>query len=179
MKNTKPTHAFHYYTFYRTQKKRTSEKQLTTTKMIFVVVSFILFLTCRCTFFVFSVVVAYFLSLSVARTFFYTSFLYRRDASQRVRRMTCTLGIMTLFDRYLALLFLAHSLIYSGLFILCTLFDPVPQFTLLPTSFITIHDRHIPLLRKFRISLIAKGKLNQGNSDYKVLIIFRLHGWYL
>ena len=96
-----------------------------------------------------------------------------------LRRMTWTLGIMTLFGRYLAFLYLTHSLIYSGLFFFCFLFQPTVQFLLFSVAFISVYYPHIHILQNLRISLIANGKLNYGNPDYKGFISLRPPGWYL
>lgn len=63
-----------------------------------------------------------------------------------LRRMIWTLGIITLFGRYLAVLYLAHSLIYSSLSIFCFLSQTTVQFILFSASFISIYYPHIPSL---------------------------------
>jgi hypothetical protein len=96
-----------------------------------------------------------------------------------LRRMTWTLGIMTLFGRYLAVLHPAHSLIYSSLFIFCFLFHPTLLFLLFSASFSSIYYPHIPSLQKCRISLTVNDKLNYGNLDYKGFTILRSPEWHL
>ena len=141
--------------------------------MIFIAVSFICFLICWCIFCLFTLCGLLYIA------FCNSCFLCRfcifacETLGGELRRMTWTLSIMTLFGLYLAVLYLAHSLIYSVLFIFCFLFQPTVKFLLFSASFFSTYSPHIPSLQKLRISLIVKGKLNYGNLDYKGFIILR------
>jgi hypothetical protein len=161
------------------KKKPIQDEQLNTTNVIFIAVSCICFLILGVCFCLFTLCGLLFIAFCSSCFVCMCRIFASETLVGELRRMTWTLGIMTLFGRYLALLYLAHSLIYSGLFIFCFLFQPPVQFLLFSAAFISINYPHIPLLQKWRISLIANGKLNYRNSDYKGFIILRHPEWYL
>jgi hypothetical protein len=109
-------------------KKRKQDKQLNTTNVIFIAVSFICFLTCGCIFLLPTICGLLFI------TFCSSCFLciFRNFACERLggelRRMTWTLGIMTLYGRYLAVLCLAQRLVHSNVIVFCLLFQSTVQY---------------------------------------------------
>lgn len=142
------------------KKKPMQDKQQNTTNVIFIAVSFICFLIFRCIFCLFTLCGLLFIFFCSSCFLCICRIFACETLGGELRRMTWTLGIMTLFGRYLAVLYLAHSLIYISLFIFCFLFQPTVQFLFFSASFININSPNIPLLQKQRISLIVNGKLN-------------------
>jgi len=134
--------------FAEPKKKRTQNEQLNLKNVIFIALSFICFLICMCIFYLFTpcglLFIAFYTScfLCMCRT------LVCETLGGELRRMTWTLGIMTLFGRCLAVLYLAHTLIYYSLFIFCFLFQLIVQFLLFSALLISIHYPPHPFTSK-------------------------------